>query len=380
MTMNNKYTIGIDIGPEVTMVSRSPGYGSEKVSQILLKHKQYTLGREIRTGICKIDNEWSLCTDSINCVRVTKDCWLDDTQTREKEIFIVFIQLLFQAIIESDPVLIYDESIGIKNFDLIVAVPGYWENFMHNACIEYREFLKTECRLPVDCSPNEAEARFRISNSLKFNDMQDRIFVIDLNIDTIEFTCLPCWSNNYNLCWSLNLGSQHIIDAVMSKILKTETNAQNLQRVIDYRKTLKDNANIVALLSLFLKEQIKRYFLEVHENFAFRVTYQELTPCWAGPIWEPCIKYEVSKEEFKEVLFGYMQQIKDAIHNAKIRLFKSEWKPHYVFITGTWGVTFSNSEITSYIEESFGVKVYFDSCPDISISNGLALTKIIRVH
>ena len=373
------YNIGIDIGPEVTIVSRSPGYGNEKVSQISLKHKQYSLGRKIKTVICKINDEWSLCphNEIVEYIEVTRNSWLDDTPTKEKENFTMFVKLLFQAIIDSDVDLEYDETTGKKNFDLIVGYPAYWEHHRHNATIQYRTFLKTECGLPVDCTSNEAEVRFREPNSLTFNERHNKIFVIDINFDTINFTGLPCWSNEYKSCWSLNLGTQRIVDTLMYNILRTDTNAQNLQTVIEFRKSLKFNGDIVHQLLLRLKGELKRYFEEGKDAFSFVIPFREYIPTSHRDF---CIIYSVSDEEFNKLIFGYIQQVKFAIDNAKIRLSQYGWKPQSVFITGNWSVMLSYYlDLISYIEEIFEVKVYLDVCPETSISEGLALTRIIRV-
>ena len=82
----------------------------------------------------------------------------------------------------------------------------------------------------------------------------------------------------------------------------------------------------------------------------------------------------------KQATSSYIQQIKEVIYNEQIRLYQSEWKPKCLFITGKCGAMLSNLEIKSYIEEVYGVKVYFDICPETSISKGLASTKIIRCY
>ena len=165
---------------------------------------------------------------------------------------------------------------------------------------------------------------------------------------------------------------------MISNICKTGNNAQNLQRLIAYRKSLETNRNVIYQVSQIIKERIKQFFIEGHEKFAFCIPFNLLEPSWTGPNWENCIEYELSKEELGKMIEGYIQQIKDVIYNEQIRLYQSEWKPKCLFITGKFGAMLSNLEIKSYIEEVYGVKVYFDICPETSISKGLASTKIIR--
>ncbi|MBO7189944.1 MAG: hypothetical protein J6V55_05090 [Alistipes sp.] len=381
------YTIGIDIGPEKTVVSRSPGYGGEKLSQILLKHNQCCLGKEIKTAICRIDNEWSLCPNNveIECVDVTRNCWREDYLISDRENFKMFIKLLFGTILESDKELMYNPQTGVRNFALGVAYPAYWHSEGHKAPYDYLKFLETECMLPtIDIFYSDSDSRVRaLSNSDFFYDLINcsipwsarRVFCVELGDDIVNFASVPAWVN-YKHCWKFDIGAHRVIDTLMAEIRKTGNNIHNLQKLARYNNSTGGNIDIKVLLSSIIKRVVKQYLIEGHERLCISIPFIELLPNWDGPKWETCIEYEVSKEKIDEIIIDYVQLIKDAISYANIRLNQSEWLPERILISGNWGCLLG-PYIKSYVDNVFGVDAYIESCPETSISDGLALTPMM---
>lgn len=365
------YFVGINIGIDKTTVSRSPGYNGERVSQIILNPHR-GLGREvIDTAICKNNGDWSLVYDSTtfksNNVRCGFKGPISKLSPVEKESMMVFIELLFNNILINDPDLIYD-SPDNKNFELGIACPLDWELQDPNAQQEYLDFFRNECGVPVDLCMKENDARF-YSQWERFNG-DDSVFVIDISTSTIDFSTYVKSKCVSECCWGNNLGTHHIVNCLLGHILKEYNNAKNLQKLKEFRNSMGFEGDILTQLSLYVQALVDLYFLEKHHAFRLLVSYSELTPLWPGPVWDICIAFEASKDEFNKIIAGYTSAVHNALVNTKIRLDRFGITPTNVLLSGSCtGV----SLIREYVEQVFNTKIVIYPQPEFSISIGIAL-------
>lgn len=366
------YFVGINIGQDVTTVSRSPGYNGERVSQIILNpHSHGGFGGEsIDTAICKNNGEWSL----VQHARVYR---LDDIRygfkgpisrlgPNNREALRVFIKLLFHNILINDPDLIYT-SPDNKNFELGIACPFEWVREDYQVQQEYLDFFRYECGVPVDFCMKEDDAKY-YSRCERFNG-DESVLVIDIGTSVIDFSTYVKSKCVYECCWGINLGTHHIVDSLLGHILKDNNNAKNLQKLKEFRNSKGYEGDILTELSLYVQTRVEEYFIERRDVFRLHLPYEELTH-WPGPGWEICIAFEASREEFNKIIGCYLSAVKDAIVNTKVRLDQYKIIPNMVFITGDrTGFEY----IKKYAEEIFDERVYIDPNPDYSISNGIAL-------
>ena len=368
------YFVGINIGIDKTTVSRSPGYNGEQVSQIILnQHLHGGLGSKIiDTAICKNNGEWSL-------VHYVKDFRSDDIRSgfkgpisrlnpNTREALRVFVKLIFHNILIYDTDLRYN-SPDDKNFELGIACPSQWEREDLNAQQEYLNFFRYECGVPVDFCMKEDDAKY-YSRCERFN-RDESVLVIDIGTSVIDFSTYVKSKCVYECCWGINLGTHHIVDGLLGRIIKDSNNAENLQKLKEFRNSMGYDGDILAQLSLYVQTQVEERFLIGRQN-AFRLLlhYNELTQNWPGPVWDICIAFEASKDEFNKIIAGYTSAVHNALVNTKIRLDRCGITPTNVLLSGSCtGV----SLIREYVEQVFNTKIVIDPQPEFSISNGIAL-------
>ena len=361
------YFVGINIGIDKTTVSRSPGYNGEQVSQIILNGG---LGSKIiDTAICKNNGEWSLDVRDFRSddIRFGFKGPISKLRPIEKESMIVFIKLLFHDILINDPDLIYT-SPDNKNFELGIACPLDWVLQDSNAQQEYLNFFRNECGVPIDFCMRENDAT-RYSQGERFN-VDDSVLVIDIGTSVIDFSTYVKSKCVNECCWGINLGTHHIVDALLGHILKDSNNAENLQKLKEFRNSMGYEDDILNKLSLYVQTQVERYFIEEQNYFCLGARYNDWTPLWPGNVWDICIGFKASREEFNKIIGCYLSEVKDAIVNTKVRLDKYKIIPNMVYITGDrTGFKY----IKEYAEEIFDERIYIDTNPDYSISNGIAL-------
>ena len=237
-----------------------------------------------------------------------------------------------------------------------------------NAQQEYLNFFRNECGVPIDFCMRENDAT-RYSQGERFN-VDDSVLVIDIGTSVIDFSTYVKSKCVNECCWGINLGTHHIVDALLGHILKDSNNAENLQKLKEFRNSMGYEDDILNKLSLYVQTQVERYFIEEQNYFCLGARYNDWTPLWPGNVWDICIGFKASREEFNKIIGCYLSEVKDAIVNTKVRLDKYKIIPNMVYITGDrTGFKY----IKEYAEEIFDERIYIDTNPDYSISNGIAL-------
>lgn len=148
------YFVGINIGQDVTTVSRSPGYNGPPVSQIALKPSNNNAGKKILSAVCRRNNQWSLVyygkqDYKLEDIREGFKGRISKMTARDRESMREFAKLIFDTILINDPDLQYT-SPDDKNFELGIACPSQWVREDLNAQQEYLNFFRYECGVPVD--------------------------------------------------------------------------------------------------------------------------------------------------------------------------------------------------------------------------------------
>lgn len=367
------YFVGINIGIDKTTVSRSPGYNGEQVSQIILNPHSHGGfgGKSIDTAICKNNGEWSL-------VYYVNDFRSDDIRSdfkgpisrlnrNTREALRVFVKLIFHNILIYDTDLRYN-SPDDKNFELGIACPSQWVREDLNAQQEYLNFFRYECGVPVDFCMKEDDAKY-YSRCERFNG-DESVLVIDIGTSVIDFSTYVKSKCVNECCWGINLGTHHIVDALLGHILKDSNNAENLQKLKEFRKSIGIDGDILAQLSLYVQKQVEIFFLERQDAFGLNLRYPHLTPSWPGNKWDTCIGFEASKDEFYKIISCYTSAVTNALSNTKNRLEQNRITPNRILLSGDES---SMAFIREYAEQIFGVKVDIDPQPEFLIANGIAL-------
>ena len=363
------YFIGIDFGHRETTVSRAPGYNGAPVSQIAIRTANNNEDKKIVSAICKKDGEWSLVygsQDYRDDVREGFKGRISKMSDRDKESMREFAKLVFKTILQNDTDLQY-ESADEKNFELGIACPSDWVREDPNAQQEYLDFFRNECGLPVDHCIKESDAAF-FTKFEKYG-QNDNVFVIDLGSSTIDFTTYSGSKCISSCCWGANLGAHLIEDALMPHILQTGMNAQNIKTLKEYKTRNGYYGDIETAISLFVRDEIEKFYTCQQVEFSIGIRFDELTP-WNGNKWEQCLGYSISKEEFERIISHYMNSIREVLNNAKARLALNGVVPNRVLLSGqaSW-IRF----IKEYAESIFNVHVDVYEQPDYEISNGIAL-------
>jgi hypothetical protein len=179
------YFVGINIGIDKTTVSRSPGYNGAAVSQIALKNVRRLERKSIDTAICKNDGEWSLGFIWYNVINNFIGCPWKMT-VKESEPMREFANLIFNAILQHDSDLFYNQTSKEKNFVLGITIPSDWVRYSLDAEQQYINFFKYECGLPVDCCMSRSNAIYN-SRYNEFN-INDSVLIIDIESGTMDFS------------------------------------------------------------------------------------------------------------------------------------------------------------------------------------------------
>ena len=365
------YFVGINIGQDVTTVSRSPGYNGAPVSQIAIKPSNNNEGKKIVSAVCRRNNQWSL-------VYGKQDYKLEDIRegfkgriskmiARDRESMREFAKLIFDAILINDPDLQYT-SPDNKNFELGIACPFEWVREDSQVQQEYLDFFRYECGVPVEFCMKENDAIY-YSRCERFNG-DDAVFVIDIGTSLIDFSTYVKSRCVSQCCWGTNLGTHMIQDALMPHIYGFDKNRENVARLKQFKANNGLIDDVGAAISSLVCSAIEEFYTEERDSFKLRIAYEDLTCAWTGYPWDICIAYEVSKDEFNRIIANYMQSIHETLQNARIKLNTNGITPKRILLTGgAIGMPF----IQEYAEQIFGVKVDIDPQPEWSISDGIAL-------
>lgn len=359
------YFVGINIGIDKTTVSRSPGYNGAAVSQIALKNVRRPEGKSIDTAICKNDGEWSLGFIWYNVINNFFGCPWKMT-VKESEPMREFANLIFNAILQHDSDLFYNQTSKEKNFVLGITIPSDWVRYSLDAEQQYINFFKYECGLPVDCCMSRSNA---IYNSREFN-INDSVLIIDIESGAIDFSTYVKSKCVQACCWGGNVGTQKIVDILITSILQYGNNAQNLRKLKEFRNSKGLHGDVLAVLSLFVQVQVEKYFLEKQDAFMLHLRYCELTPNWPGPPWDICVEFEASKDEFDKIITRYIASVNNTLANAKIRLNQNGIIPNQVIISGNTAGVISIGE---YVCRVFDVRPNINCDSEFDASNGISV-------
>ena len=363
------YFVGINIGQDVTTVSRSPGYNGAPVSQIALKPANNNEGKKIVSAVCRKNNQWSLVYGKqdykLEDIREGFKGRISKMTARDKESMREFAKLIFATILKNDTDLEYN-SPDDKNFELGIACPSDWIREDANSQQEYLNFFREECGVPVDFCMKEDDAIY-YSRCERFN-VDDSVLVIDIGTSVIDFSTYVKSKCVNECCWGINLGTHHIVDALLGHILKDSNNAENLQKLKEFRNFIGFDGDILAELSLYVQTEVEEFFLEERDSFTLFLTYDELTPRW--PDWNYAIIFHASKDEFYKIISSYTSAVTNALSNTKNRLEQNRITPNRILLSGDES---SMAFIREYAEQIFGVEVDIDPQLEWSISNGIAL-------
>lgn len=186
---NIRYLIGIDFGHGETTASvydlvedRLTPLNIKNAADSERKKIESCVFRNPQTGAWSLteNNAWDIFTQFKAPVGE-----LENDPTK-REAFAMFVQLVFDNILQYNSQLIYDPGAGRKNFLLYAACPSGWGQATgHEDEIErYRRFLSE--LIPVEWVVKESDAAF-----FKFrNDANTgSVLVIDLGSSTIDITC-----------------------------------------------------------------------------------------------------------------------------------------------------------------------------------------------
>ena len=361
------YFVGINIGIDKTTVSRSPGYNGAAVSQIALKNVRRPEVKSIDTAICKNDGEWSLGSIRYNVINNFFGCPWKMT-VKESEPMREFANLIFNAILQHDSDLFYNQTSKEKNFVLGITIPSDWVRYSLDAEQQYINFFKYECGLPVDCCMSRSNAIYN-SRYNEFN-INDSVLIIDIESGTIDFSTYVKSKCVQACCWGGNVGTQKIVDILITRILQYGNNAQNLRKLKEFRNSKGLHGDVLAVLSLFVQVQVETYFIEKHDAFVLLIPYIELTQSWPGAPWDLCIEFEASREEFNEIIAEYIATVNNTLVNAKIKLNQNGIAPNKVILSGnTAGVIF----IREYAWRVFDVKPNINCDSEFDASSGISV-------
>ena len=368
------YFVGINIGQDVTTVSRSPGYNGSPVSQIALKPSNNNAGKKIVSAVCRRNNQWSLLYSKqdykLEDIRDGFKGRISKMTARDRESMRVFAKLIFNAILINDTDLQYT-SPDNKNFELGIACPSEWVLEDSQVQQEYLDFFRYECGVPVDFCMKEIDAIYysRCERCERFNG-DDAVFVIDIGTRLFDFSTYVKSRCVSQCCWGTNLGTHMIQDALMPHIYGFANNRENVARLKQFIANNGLIDNVEADISLFVRSAIEEFYTEIRDSFRLKIEYEELTCAWTGYSWDTCIAYEVSKDEFNRIIANYMQRIQETLQNARIKLNTNGITPKRILLSGgAIGMPF----IQEYAEQIFGVKVDIDPQPEWSTSDGIAL-------
>ena len=188
----------------------------------------------------------------------------------------------------------YNSITKEKNFVLGVTCTSDWINSFSDAEQQYIDFLKYECGLPIDCCLDRSNAIYNSRyNIFKEN---DSVLIIDVGSSTIDFSTYVKSRCISSCCYGANVGTHSIVDILIRHILHDGNNAENLQKLKEFRNSMGYEGDILTQLSLYVQTQVEGYFIECRDNFRLLLPYEELTPNWPGPVWDICIAFEASKD------------------------------------------------------------------------------------
>ena len=188
----------------------------------------------------------------------------------------------------------YNSITKEKNFVLGVTCTSDWIYSFSDAEQQYIDFLKYECGLPIDCCLDRSNAIYNSRyNIFKEN---DSVLIIDVGSSTIDFSTYVKSRCISSCCYGANVGTHSIVDILIRHILHDGNNAENLQKLKEFRNSMGYEGDILTQLSLYVQTQVEGYFIECRDNFRLLLPYEELTPNWPGPVWDICIAFEASKD------------------------------------------------------------------------------------
>lgn len=366
------YFVCIDIGIDKTTVSRSPGYNGVAVSQVALRNANCDFEKFIETEICKRDDKWTIVSShqdhaSNQVNRNFFGCPWKMT-VKERGPMREFANLIFDAILNNDSDLHYNSITKEKNFVLGVTCTSDWIYSSSDAEQQYIDFLKYECGLPIDCCLDRSNAIYNSRyNIFKEN---DSVLIIDVGSSTIDFSTYVKSRCISSCCYGANVGTHSIVDILIHHILHDGNNAENLQKLIEFRNSRGYDGDILSKLSLYVQTSVERYFLEEQYEFSLRLSYNELTPGWPGSPWDVCIAFYASKNDFSDIIAKYITSVNNTLANAKIRLNQNGIIPNQVILSGnTAGVMF----IRDYVAQVFDLYPNINCLPETDASNGMAI-------
>lgn len=368
------YFVCIDIGIDKTTVSRSPGYNGEQVSQIMLNpHSHGGLGsKSIDTAIRKNNDKWTIVSShqdhaSNQVNRNFFGCPWEMT-VKERAPMREFANLIFDAILNNDSDLHYNSITKEKNFVLGVTCTSDWRYLSSDAEQQYIDFLKYECGLPIDCCLDRSNAIYNSRyNIFKEN---DSVLIIDVGSSTIDFSTYVKSRCISSCCFGANVGTHSIVDILIHHILHDGNNAENLQKLIEFRNSMGYDGDILSKLSLYVQRAVEEYFRLDLYAFVLCVSYGELTPNWPGYRWDLCIAFKASKDDFSDIIAEYIASLKKTLTEAKIMLNTNGISPNHVILSGsTVGVICARE----YVFQTFGLLPNIYCLPETDASNGMAI-------
>ena len=368
--MEIKYFVGIDFGHGETTVSRAPGYNGEPVSQVAIRLTSDDKVKKIISAVGRKDDQWTLVYGDedykMEDLREGFKRRVSEMTDKDKESMREFAKLVFEAILKNDTELEYSSE-EERNFVLGIACPSGWGKDDCCAQQEYLHFFRNECGLPVDLCIKESDAAF--FSKYKSYDEDDNVFVIDLGSSTIDFTTYARRKCVADLCWGENFGAHLIDDILIKRVLNTEENADRIKNVKEFKQSLGVADGVEAALSLFVRKCKEDFFTNNNQLYYLQVNYSQFCP-WPGSVFQPCVQYSATREEFDEIISEYKMGIIDVLSNAKIKLNQNGISPNKVLLSGgACRMPF----IKSCTEKIFGVKVDVDHLPECVVSNGIAL-------
>ena len=370
--MERKYYIGIDFGHGETTVSRVPGYGSDKVSQMKIRRTSDEKSKKVISAICKRNEKWSLVygEDDFSSKEIREG--FKDRVSRmsdtDKESFERFARLIFAEILANDDQLVY-KSYEERNFELWIACPSGWTLSDPEAAKEYLEFFRNRCGLPVDGCIKESDAAF----FSKFEEYEDynSVFVIDLGSSTVDYTT---YSNSRIIsegCWGECLGAHQIEDILIDYILSTKKHTDALKEIDQLRKNNNWKGDIKHAMSLYARLHKERHYINNTSGINFPIFYKDLYPFLDdSKLFQPVVACIISEENYCNLISSYCNQLLESFRNAALKLQRHDITPDRIILSG--GAS-QMPFVKKYVESVFGNIVDRDNTPECVVSSGLAL-------
>lgn len=249
----------------------------------------------------------------------------------DKEHYITFIRLVFQAIIANNSFLYLDDNNPKnRNFDLYICSAGWnkYDTNDYNTVIEdYKKFFSSVLPMPFTLISREDTISFRFIHI----NHQKRSLFIEINANTIDFIYNSPIEGKYSYSGTCN-GVRRIARIIQYWCAETQETYKKAKSVIPILLGETNNININWEMSVFdyIEEMVKKYYHRRQSKLVMNLSTDSVIGCLADRLDCMDILYHchINEEILNKILSNYRLELK----NDFIKLHDSGIMPEVIIL------------------------------------------------